>query len=188
MNRRMTRGPLFATASTTGRTPRVALTLALAMFLCAAAPSAQKPALTVVIERNMTCFDQSTMGRLLIDNIEVAKTLELPWRDNKNDISRVPAGTYSAKMRVDGPRGWRVELLDVPGTRENIQLHVGNYASEIQGCILVGDSIARDPARKACMVTNSAAVVESIRARVEKIGDSSRRNISSMVDITVVIR
>jgi len=170
------------------RLTAISVVLGLATLLGAAAPSAQHPALTLVIERNMTCFDQSTMGRLLIDNVEVAKTLELPWRDNKNDVSRVLAGTYAAKMRIDGRRGWRVELLDVPGPRENIQLHVGNYASEIQGCILVGDSIVRDSAKRACMVTNSGAVVDSIRARVENIGDSSSRNMSSMVDITVVIR
>lgn len=63
-------------------------------------------------------------------------TLELPFRFNFSNISSIPAGTYPAKIRTDGSKGWRLEL-SVPG-RHNIQIHCGNFPSEIQGCILVG--------------------------------------------------
>ena len=75
-------------------------------------------------------------------------TIELPWLDNKKNISCIPAGIYkctpySSKKYKDV---W--QILDVPN-REAILIHSGNFASEIkligsyhkpdtEGCILVG--------------------------------------------------
>jgi len=63
-------------------------------------------------------------------------TLELPFMDNINNVSSIPTGSYSAKVRTDGSKGWRLELI-VPG-RSNIQIHSGNIPSDVRGCILVG--------------------------------------------------
>ena len=38
--------------------------------------------------------------------------------------------------------GWVFQLKDVPG-RKNIQIHIGNKASHILGCILLGERIER---------------------------------------------
>ena len=58
----------------------------------------------IKIVRNMTCNDGSTIGRLFIQGKEIGQSLELPWRNNRKWISRIPAGTYPAKIRADGKR------------------------------------------------------------------------------------
>ena len=66
------------------------------------------------------------------------RTLELPWKDNANNISCIPVGEYDAFKRVSPGRGTEVvELKDVPN-RRHIQIHTGNYNTDILGCILVG--------------------------------------------------
>src|SRR5687768_1860415 len=97
---------------------------------------AAKP-FVLIVERNMACRDGNTVGRLLIDGKQVARTLEPGLPGN-----RIPAGDYAALIRADGDLGWRVELKDVPGWT-NTQLHVGNYPSETRGCILLGTDVQR---------------------------------------------
>ena len=67
-------------------------------------------------------------------------TLELPWDDNQTDISCIPEGEYSYFIRNSNRNGTVLELRDVPD-RTHIQVHSGNYTSQIRGCILVGDGI-----------------------------------------------
>lgn len=71
-------------------------------------------------------------------------TFELPYRDNKQDISCIDAGTYRGKKRISKHNNTSIggivyELQDVEG-RENIQFHIGNFLSNTLGCILVGTS------------------------------------------------
>ena len=83
--------------------------------------------------------DDCTIGRLSVGGFHCF-TLELPWQGNKTDISCIPRGTYEA-VKYDSPKhGDVILLLGVDG-REMIEIHAGNYTSQIQGCILVGDSI-----------------------------------------------
>jgi hypothetical protein len=91
-----------------------------------------------------------TQGYLLVNGVVMAYTLELPDVNNQNYISSIPKGTYDAKIRTDGTKGWRIELLDVPN-RGNVQIHVGNFTSEIEGCILIGTNVDLGN----CNVTNT---------------------------------
>ena len=68
-------------------------------------------------------------------------TLELPWLENKNDVSCIPSGDYGAFIRVSPKNGEVIELRGT-GTRTNIQIHAANFTSQIEGCIAVGLSIA----------------------------------------------
>lgn len=72
------------------------------------------------------------------------RTLELPWRDNQNNVSCVVPGTYEGFKRLSPSNGNVIELRDVPG-RTFIQLHSGSYLRNTRGCLLVGDSIRWDP-------------------------------------------
>lgn len=91
-----------------------------------------------------------TQGYILINGVVIAYSLELPDVNNQDYISSIPKGTYDAKIRTDGAKGWRIELQDVP-SRENVQIHVGNFTSEIEGCILIGTKVDLDN----CNVTNT---------------------------------
>lgn len=79
------------------------------------------------------------LGMLSIDNAEHAPlyTLELPWQDNKRQISCIPPGTYQVSTHVSPKVGKCWQIADVPD-REDILIHTGNNVSDIEGCILLG--------------------------------------------------
>lgn len=82
-----------------------------------------------------------TIGRLsLSDSNFQCFTLELPDLDNQEDISCIPTGTYEYYFRNSPHNGDVLELRNVED-RSYIQIHSGNYANQILGCILVGDGI-----------------------------------------------
>jgi Family of unknown function (DUF5675) len=79
--------------------------------------------LAITIQRNLSCAGGETGGTLSINGQVVARTLELPWRNNENNISRIPAGTYPATIRQDGNLGWRIELNETSPREGLINLH-----------------------------------------------------------------
>ena len=91
----------------------------------------------------------------------LGSTLELPWRNNLNEISRIPTGAYKASTRSDGDLGWRIELDSVP-TRDHVQIHLGNFPKNSIGCILLGTGRS---APSGCMVTGSAQALTELRSR-----------------------
>ncbi len=90
-----------------------------------------------------------TFGILLDESLnEVAKTIELPWYDNKVDISCIPEGTYEMLPYISHYLGQCFRIPDVH-MRTNIRMHTGNWAgdkslglrSDVEGCILIGEEI-----------------------------------------------
>lgn len=82
-----------------------------------------------------------TIGRLsLSGGTFQCFTLELPWKENERGISCIPAGAYEAFKRMSPKNGSVIELSNVKD-RSNIQIHRGNYTRQVEGCILVGDSV-----------------------------------------------
>ena len=63
--------------------------------------------------------------------------LEKPPGNNAPYVSAIPQGTYKVKVRTDGDKGWRLELVDVPD-RPNVQIRIGNYPEDTVGCLLPG--------------------------------------------------
>lgn len=82
--------------------------------------------------RRSSQSNECTMGYLYVNGNFIGYSLE---REGK----MIPAGSYSAYIRTDGSRGWRIELFGVPN-RSNIQIHIGNYPWQTTGCTLVGTS------------------------------------------------
>jgi hypothetical protein len=81
--------------------------------------------------------DSTTFGELYIVDERICHTLEPPWRDNQENISCIPAGTYIVKRHVSSRFGKVWELQDVEG-RTRIYIHRGNIVRHTKGCILVG--------------------------------------------------
>lgn len=72
------------------------------------------------------------------------KTLELPNNGNKQNNSCIPGQRTYVCERVDSPTfGDTFEITDVPGNRDNILFHVGNFPRNTSGCVLLG--MAVDP-------------------------------------------
>ena len=84
--------------------------------------------------------DDCTVGVLNHSSGFRCMTLELPWMDNKPNISCIPHGVYECEKRYSPKNGDVFQLRNVID-RTYIQCHTGNYTSQIQGCILVGDTI-----------------------------------------------
>ena len=110
----------------------------------------------IVIDRKHS-YAESIGGELFINGSFLCYTLELAWLWNAKNKSCIPPGKYQGFLRFDKVDGWRVQLSGVPGGREGVQIHVGNYPSDIEGCILVGTT----PSQNA--VLNSAEAYAKLR-------------------------
>tara|TARA_R110001632_G_scaffold207909_1_gene332132 strand:+ start:470 stop:892 length:423 start_codon:yes stop_codon:yes gene_type:complete len=88
-----------------------------------------------------TFTEESTLGELFINGERICDTLENPWLDNQRNISCIPEGEYPVRIRYPRESGTRdyLHLLiqDVPN-REWVLVHIGNFPSQTQGCVLVG--------------------------------------------------
>lgn len=75
----------------------------------------------------------------------IAKTLELPWKDNERSVSCIPEGAYRVIQqppKEDRPYPY-FRLPEVPG-RSGILIHRGINPSHSKGCILVGSRFAEE--------------------------------------------
>ena len=84
---------------------------------------------------------KQTLGELNVyDGIEKVfscKTLELPYLMNIQNISCIPIGLYTVVPRYSEKYKNHFHVLDVDN-RDHILIHVGNYKTQTEGCILVG--------------------------------------------------
>jgi len=85
------------------------------------------------------CQSDCTLGRLKYGNFQCF-TLELPWHGNSPNISCIPAGVYNV-CKYQSPKHGQVLLFQNVPSRSFIEAHAGNYTTQIEGCILVGDSV-----------------------------------------------
>jgi len=92
-----------------------------------------------MININRWYNEDCTIGRLSCDDFQCF-TLELQDLDNEQDVSCIPAGKYDYYFRESPNNGPVLELRAVPN-RRYIQIHAGNFTSQILGCILVGDGV-----------------------------------------------
>jgi hypothetical protein len=111
----------------------------------------------VVIDRKRS-FAQGIVGELFVNGSFVCYTLELAWFWNEKDKSCVPPGSYRGFLRTDHKDKWRIQIEGVPGGREGVQIHVGNFPKDIKGCVLVGNSYSPDA------VHDSAAAYEKLKS------------------------
>jgi len=65
-------------------------------------------------------------------------TIELPWINNKRNVSCIPPGRYRVEWTESRRfKKYTYQIMDVPG-RSGIRFHVANYARELEGCIGTG--------------------------------------------------
>ena len=103
--------------------------------------------------------DQGTFGRLVNGGFN-CHTVELPWRDNASNVSCIPAGEYTCKLRRSPRFGLSFCLQDVKA-RSYVLLHSGNLAGDrahgwkthSAGCILLGKYRGKLAGQKAVMVS-----------------------------------
>lgn len=94
--------------------------------------------------------DKQTRGEIELYSpqklIFQCKSLELPWKDNQRNVSRIPNGYYNGVLHNSPKFGECVWIQGVPN-RNEILIHKGNFAGsnnpntgqpDILGCILAG--------------------------------------------------
>lgn len=109
-------------------------------------------------------LEDKTLGLLVINSEQSFQTLELPWKDNKRNISCIPDGVYRYKIDFSNNKHRNViELIDVPG-RSQIQIHVGTKLSHLAGCIGVESKIKEDEVFE-LMGYGGVIIIESIRPK-----------------------
>ncbi len=80
-------------------------------------------------------FEEGTNGALFNSGKFLCHTIELPWNDNKRNISCIPEGVYEVEPRFSKRFKHHLILKDVKG-RSFILFHPANDAlKELQGCI-----------------------------------------------------
>jgi hypothetical protein len=82
------------------------------------------------------------------------QTLELPWRDNENDKSCIPEGTYIVKRDKIGHHQWYA--IQNVANREDVELHPANWVHELKGCTAFGltrknDGVSVSESKKALL-------------------------------------
>jgi hypothetical protein len=84
------------------------------------------------------------MGQIQVGGTPIGCTLELPWNLNRENSSSIPSGTYTARLKIR-PNGTRaIEILNVPGDRTDILIHVANVPRQLKGCIAPGKACGKD--------------------------------------------
>jgi len=97
------------------------------------------------VERT-TSTGRSTTGILSIDGQQQCYTLEPPKvaDPNGNGFICIPAGTFSLTIRWSPKNKRQVPHVEnVPG-RTEIEIHIGNYPDDTDGCTLVGTQLQPD--------------------------------------------
>jgi len=111
--------------------------------------------------------DQGSMGSLYVLGQRVCYMLELPWRGNAQQFSRIPAGVYVCMWQRSPRFGWCYHVTGVEG-RGSILIHSGNWAGDSKlgfitnshGCILPCKRVGRLRGQLAGLV--SAPAVRAI--------------------------
>lgn len=114
----------------------------------------------IIVDRAYKC-DTYSIGKMYIDDnvfcdtledadmgLTSSMSLEEIMKVKKAGITAIPTGRYKVTLAVQSPKfknykqyafckGYLPRLIDVPGY-EGVLIHIGNYAKDTDGCILVG--------------------------------------------------
>lgn len=105
---------------------------------------------------------RETFGVFLCDGASFY-ILEPSWRDNKRNISCIPAGTYRVKYMHRSASGKYRRCYHVQGVpdRSGILIHCGNTYKHTRGCML--------PGRRVGLLAGNNAVLNSRSALTEMV-------------------
>lgn len=111
--------------------------------------------------------DQGTFGTLEVlcqGFAEYFYTGELPWRENKPNISCIPTGTYTGQLSYS-PR-FKRQMYSIDGVKDRagIRVHSANYMGDdakgfkrqLNGCIALGEKLGVMENQKALLLSSPA--------------------------------
>ena len=109
---------------------------------------------------------EGTLGLLMANGRKICLMGELPWRDNRSDISCIPAGTYRVDYLPSSGSGRYRDVYHVqavPG-RFGILIHTGNLTGDVHqglrthshGCLLPGTRVGKIKGQRAVFASRQA--------------------------------
>lgn len=116
--------------------------------------------------------DEGTFGFLSSEDFSCYMT-ELPWKENKKQVSCIPTGSYECKWHKSPKFGPCYILTDVPN-RSKILIHAGNFAGDVSlgfksnsyGCLLPATKLGSLKGQKAGLL--SALAVRNLNRYFNK--------------------
>lgn len=90
-------------------------------------------------------------------------TLELPYLNNKPQVSAIPELIYDVVARESPKFGWHYHVLNVP-ERELILFHPATFVSQLLGCIIPGSKFADLNTDKIPDIVNTRATLNKMLA------------------------
>ena len=89
----------------------------------------------MIIELTRTYHPEWTEGLIMINDVILSRSIELPWKNNQRNISCIPEGIYPMVLRRSRRFSEHLLIQDVPD-RDFILIHPANDArKELRGCI-----------------------------------------------------
>lgn len=82
------------------------------------------------------CVDtgKQTTGQIEVGDFQCF-SLELPWRENKKQVSCIPAGIYPVR-KFNSPKFGMCYAVDEVPNRSQVRIHAGVHYGHTLGCIL----------------------------------------------------
>lgn len=114
----------------------------------------------IELELNRYYYEDRTMGAFQLPNGTIIYTIERPWLNNEPFKSCIPEGEYTCKSYSSErfPDVWKV--CNVEG-RTHILIHIGNYVTDVVGCVAVGTEASKNAVYK------SAIALDVLRNNLE---------------------
>jgi len=108
----------------------------------------------VIILRGESTLE-GTFGKLIVDQLQLF-TLELPWNNDENNISCIPAGFYNCQYTLS-PRlhKYTYEIFG-DSKRTGIRMHSANFSSQLLGCIALGEKLGIMDGKKVLLISRPA--------------------------------
>lgn len=108
-----------------------------------------------------------TLGELTFGDFK-CKTLERPYKGNKNGISCVPKGIYSVKYTFS-PKflKYTYQLVNVP-KRSGIRIHSASFWHDLEGCIALGSDYKYIDKDKQIDIINSRKTIQKFEELLNK--------------------
>jgi hypothetical protein len=138
--------------------------------------------MNLLVQRT-TRTTRSTDGKLFVDNTFECYTLEPMYREQPNmpvsawkvfGSTAIPVGTYGVEVTYFYRDQYYSPLLDnVPGF-SGVRIHIGNFPTDTEGCILVGTTPGQDE------VLDSKIAFNSLMAKI-----NAARNNNTPIQITI---
>lgn len=119
-----------------------------------------------------------SMGVLIVQDeqcrpLYVRPCVERGYRDNKQNVSNVPAGVYPIKFEYSPKFQQKLwELKDVPN-RSEIKIHAANFWFQLNGCISPGMSLIDINEDGYIDVSRSVDAVNELHSHLEGITETT---------------